>query len=68
MVFFNNWENTKGLVPLVVSLLTISLSAQRSSMILSQHFCQLLPMAVGCEIGVSPQLVDLLSPELVGSP
>lgn len=26
VVFYNNWENTKGLAPLVISLLTISLS------------------------------------------
>lgn len=68
MTFFNDWKNTKGLVPLVIYLLTASLSTQRSSLSLSKHFSQLLAMAVGCQIGVSPQLVDLLSPELIGSP
>lgn len=68
MSYLISKKNTKGLVALVISLFTISLSAERSYMSLSKHFCQLLPMAVGCETGVSPQIVDLLSPKLVGYP
>lgn len=52
MVFFNNWENTKGIAPLVISLLTISL-LRINVLSLSKHFSQLVPVAVGCQMGMS---------------
>lgn len=67
MVFFNNWENTKGIAPLVISLLAISL-LRINVLSLSKHFSQLVPVAVGCQMGMSLTLVDLLSLDLVGSP
>lgn len=64
MVFFNNWENTKGIAPLVISLLTISL-LRINVLSLSKRFSQLVPVAVGCQMGMSLTLVDLLSLDLV---
>lgn len=37
-------------------------------MSLSKHFSQLVPVALGCQVGMLLSWEDLLSSELVGSP
>lgn len=61
MLFFNNWENTCSFSNLPFNYFFIK---PKSSLSLSKHFSQLFPVALGCQM--SPTLVDLLSPELVG--